>query len=61
MNKDIILKEEKNIVFVKGGNGGITPKVTIPKKFLEALGIDQDHKEVVISLTTDKKIIIEKK
>lgn len=61
MDKDIILQEEKNIVFVKGGNGGITPKVTIPKKFLDVLGIDKDNKEVTISLTTDKKIIIEKK
>ena len=48
----------KKITFVKGGNGGVTAKVTLPKEFLEALKISKGD-EVDITLENGK-IIIEK-
>lgn len=48
----------KKITFVKGGSGGFTAKVTLPKEFLEALRISKGD-EVDITLKGNK-IIIEK-
>ena len=48
----------KKITFVKGGNGGVTAKVTLSKEFLEALRISKGD-EVDITLKGNK-IIIEK-
>ena len=48
----------KKITFVKGGNGGVTAKVTLPKEFLEALKISKGD-EVDITLENGR-IIIEK-
>lgn len=46
----------KKITFVKGGNGGVTAKVTLPKEFLEALKISKGD-EVDITLENGKIII----
>lgn len=49
---------KKSVLFSKGGNGGVTARVTLPKEFLEALGISKGD-EVDITLKGNK-IIIEK-
>lgn len=50
---------EKNILFNRGGNGGVTGRVAIPKDFLEVLGVTKEDNKVNITLK-GKKIIIEK-
>lgn len=49
---------KKTVSFVKGGSGGFTAKVTLPKEFLETLKISKGD-EVDITLEGNK-IIIEK-
>lgn len=49
---------KKTVLFSKGGNGGVTARVTLPKEFLEALKISKGD-EVDITLEGNK-IIIEK-
>ena len=50
---------EKKVLFNKGGSGGLTGRVTIPKDFLEALGITKENNKVNVTLR-GKKVIIEK-
>lgn len=57
---DIILKEEKKVNFNKSGSGSTSAKIVLPKKFVEALNITKEKPNITISLTTDRKIIIEK-
>ena len=57
---DIILKEEKKVNFNKSGSGSTSTKIVLPKKFVEALNITKEKPNITISLTTDRKIIIEK-
>lgn len=47
---------KKTVSFVKGGSGGVTAKVTLPKEFLEALKISKGD-EVDITLENGKIII----
>lgn len=50
------------ITFGKSGNGGINPKLSIPKSFLDKLNITQEEREVKISLDEENsKIVITKK
>ncbi len=49
---------KKSVLFSKGGNGGVTARVTLPKEFLEALKIARGD-EVDITLENGR-IIIEK-
>ena len=49
---------KKSVLFSKGGNGGVTARVTLPKEFLEALRISKGD-EVDITLENGR-IIIEK-
>ena len=57
---DIILKEEKKVNFNKSGSGSTSAKIVLPKKFVESLNIAKEKPNITISLTTDRKIIIEK-
>ena len=68
MNTDNTLKErrgatmekkrELKITFTKGGNGSINPKVSVPKKFLDALEITPESREVIMELDEERKAII---
>lgn len=50
------------ITFGKSGNGGINPRLSIPKSFLDKLNITQEEREVKISLDEENsKIVITKK
>lgn len=50
-------KEERKVLFNKGGNGGITARVSLPIEFLRELGIDKDNNIVYIEKEEDKIII----
>lgn len=54
------MKRVLKIMFTKAGNGGRTTKLTLPVKWIDALNITADDREVLVSLK-DEKIIIEKK
>lgn len=50
------------ITFGKSGNGGINPRLSIPKSFLDKLNITQEEREIKLSLDEENsKIIITKK
>ncbi|WP_158410117.1 AbrB/MazE/SpoVT family DNA-binding domain-containing protein [Fusobacterium animalis] len=56
---------EKRILrvsFSKSGSGSISPKLSIPKSFLEKIEVTQENREIEIELNTDtNEIIIRKK
>lgn len=56
---------EKRILkvsFFKSGSGSISPKLNIPKSFLDKIEINQENREIEIELNEDtKEIIIRKK
>lgn len=56
---------EKRILkvsFFKSGSGSISPKLNIPKSFLDKIEINQEDREIEIELNEDtKEIIIRKK
>lgn len=50
------------ITLAKAGNGAISPKVSIPWKWIQGIGITEEEREVEISFDEkNKKIIITKK
>lgn len=50
------------ISFFKSGSGSISPKLNIPKSFLDKLKINQENREVEIEVNEDtQEIIIRKK
>lgn len=50
------------VTFTKAGNGGRTTRLTLPVKWIDALNITADDREVLVSfIEADGKIIIEKK
>ena len=51
------MKKVNKVTFRKTGNGSITTQVSIPKSWLEGLGVNQENKEVEIEYT-GKEIII---
>lgn len=50
-------KRDLNISFYKAGNGGISTKMNLPKKWIEKMGITQDDKGVEVVFDEDKKTI----
>lgn len=55
-------KRTLKISFGKSGNGGLNPKISIPKTFLDKLNITQENREVEMILDEDnQKLIIMKK
>lgn len=56
--------KKKKVSFNKSGTGGITPKITLPSKWLERMGITEDEREVEMeykeSEKKGKRIIIRK-
>lgn len=62
--KKEIVKEIRDlkISFNKAGNGGITPKISLPSIWIKHMGLDLDERDVeVIYSPRTKKITIRKK
>lgn len=53
-NKDL------KITFNKGGSGSITPRLSLPAKWIREMGLDQDNREIKARFEEDK-IILEKR
>ena len=55
-------KRELNVSFYKSGTGGTSSRISLPKKWMDQLGIDPENKMVeVIFDEEEQKIIIYKK
>ena len=56
---------EKRILkvsFFKSGSGSVSPKLNIPKTFLDKIGVNQEEREIEIEVNEDtQEIIIRKK
>ena len=50
-------KRTLKISFGKSGNGGINPKLSIPKSFLDKMNITQDEREVEMLFDKEKMSI----
>lgn len=50
------------ITLAKAGNGAISPKLSVPWKWLQSIGITEDERDIELSFDEEnKKIILEKK
>lgn len=58
MEKNI---RELKIVFASDGKGRFTPKISIPKIWLDEMGINPNNREVKVEFSKDEKKIIIKK
>lgn len=54
-------KKSKKVIFTKSGSGAINTRVSLPVSWIKEMGITEDNKEIVAILTSDNKIILEKK
>ena len=55
-------KRELKISFGKSGSGSISPKLSIPKSFLDKIGVNQDEREIELDVNEEtQEIIIRKK
>ncbi len=54
-------KRDVNISFYKAGNGGISNRITLPKKWVEKIGITPENRAVEIVLDEENNSIIIKK
>ncbi|WP_294707238.1 AbrB/MazE/SpoVT family DNA-binding domain-containing protein [uncultured Fusobacterium sp.] len=55
-------KRELKISFGKSGSGSISPKLSIPKSFLDKIGVNQDEREIELEVNEEtQEIIIRKK
>ncbi|MGL5592877.1 MAG: AbrB/MazE/SpoVT family DNA-binding domain-containing protein [Cetobacterium sp.] len=56
---------EKRILkvsFFKSGSGSISPKLSVPKSFLDTIGVTKEEREIEIEVKEDtKEIVIRKK
>lgn len=53
------MKSERklNIIYTTGGSGSVTTKLSVPKVWVDALGITRDNKGVVATLESDRIVI----
>lgn len=54
-------KRDVNISFYKAGNGGISNRITLPKKWVEKIGITPENRAVEIVLDEENDSIVIKK
>lgn len=55
-------KRDLKISFGKSGSGSISPKLSIPKSFLDKIGINQEEREIELEVNEDtRELIIRKK
>lgn len=50
-----------NVSFGKSGRGTISPKLSIPKSFLDQLGVNEQEREIIIQVIGDEITIRKKK
>lgn len=50
-------KRDLNISFYKAGNGGISTKMNLPKKWIEKMGITPENRGVEVIFDEEKQII----
>ena len=50
-------KRTLKITFGKSGNGGVNPKLSIPKSFLDRMNITQDEREIEMLFDEEKMSI----
>lgn len=50
-------KRTLKISFGKSGNGGVNPKLSIPKSFLDKMNVTQDEREVDMLFDEEKMSI----
>lgn len=50
-------KRTLKISFGKSGNGGVNPKLSIPKSFLDKMNVTQDEREVEMLFDEEKMSI----
>lgn len=50
-------KRTLKISFGKSGNGGVNPKLSIPKSFLDRMNITQDEREIEMLFDEEKMSI----
>lgn len=54
------MEERKmNVIFTKGGSGSVTTKLTIPKSWIDQLGITKENRGVLMKID-EGRITIEK-
>ncbi|MBR8701661.1 hypothetical protein IX317_001665 [Fusobacterium sp. DD29] len=55
-------KRELTISFSKSGAGNFSPRITLPKKWIDKMEISQEQRQVEVIFNEDtKEIIIKKK
>lgn len=55
-------KRELNIAFYKSGSGSISTRITLPKKWIDEMGINPEERKVEVEYNEDtKEITIKKK
>ena len=55
------MTSDRVVSFSKNGNASTTPHCSLPRVWLEILGINTDHRLITMTLDTDNKQIIIKK
>lgn len=51
----------KNVTFNISGSNGITPRINLPKKWVDDMGINEYDREVILKYNEEKKKITIKK
>ena len=54
-------RRDLKITFGKSGSGSISPRLSLPKKFLDALEISQESRDIIVELDKEKERLIIKK
>lgn len=49
-----------NILFSKSGSGSTNTRITLPITWIKEMGLNPEDRQVKVTFTEDKKIIIEK-
>lgn len=61
MNENKLEARELNLIANKGGSGSVGFKLSIPKPWAQALGLNLENKTVIATFDGDKIIISAKK
>ena len=57
--EDLMEVRKMNVIFTKGGSGSVTTKLSVPKTWLDKMGVTQEEREVFICFD-GQRIIIDK-
>ena len=50
-------KRDLNISFYKAGNGGISTRINLPKKWVEKIGVSNEERGIKLILDEEKQTI----